>query len=111
MQETRLNLLLTNSLTRITNFFNNPWRKLSLILINLFLGFFLASGIASSITQTAIWDTSFALSLLIFTEVMSMIVYRNSSSSKNNSLWINALNGLRIGFIYGLYLEAIKLNS
>lgn len=111
MQRTRLNLLVTQLGTRLNNFFNNPWRKLSLILIALFGGFFLALAISSSLGQTAIWDTSISLGYLVFTEIISMIVYRNSNLSPTRSFWLNTLNALKIGFVYSLYLQSFVLNS
>ena len=111
MQQTRLNVLGRVLITRLNNFFNNPWRKLSLILIALFVGFFLAPTISSSLGQTSAWDSSVAFVYLIFTETISVIVYRNSNLRQDNSFWMNTLNALKIGFIYALYLQCFVAYS
>jgi hypothetical protein len=117
MQETRLNILLNLILNNIRRFFANPWRKLSLIFVFLLFGFFMASAIASTTGQAARWDITVAAILLIFTEISSIIAYRRSANkqrspnSTTQSLFIDLLNYFKMGIIYGLFLEAFKLNS
>lgn len=106
MQQTRLNLLVTVLINRLNNFFNNPWRKLSLILIALLGGFVLGPTISSSLGQTSVWDPSVALVYLVLTETINLIVYRNSNFRQSNSFWMNVLNGLKMGFIYALFLQS-----
>ncbi|MBF2056647.1 MAG: DUF565 domain-containing protein [Cyanobacterium sp. T60_A2020_053] len=109
MQETRLNLLLSRFINQITGFFINPWRRFSLNIICLFLGFFLASAIAATVGQQTRLDITMALFFTAFVEGASILIYRNRDS--NNPLWRSTLNSLKIGLIYGLALEALKLNS
>jgi hypothetical protein len=110
MQQTRLNLLLTLGIRQITDFFANPWRKLSLIFVSLLLGFFVASAVSATTGQEADWDISIAAGFLIFTEITNMIVYRHRTN-QGRSLWLEILNAFKIGFAYCLYLEALKLGS
>lgn len=110
MQRTRINILFELAISKITDFFANPWRNLSLLFIALLFGFFIASAVASTVGQRANWDTNMALFCLIFTEFTTAIVYsRRDSQSKLKGLDI--LNSFKIGFTYGLFLEAMKLNS
>ncbi|MBE9221978.1 DUF565 domain-containing protein [Cyanobacterium stanieri LEGE 03274] len=109
MQDTRLNILLTGIVNQTVNFFRNPWRRLSLNIIGFLLGFFLASAISSIAGQAARWDVTFAFFFLIFTEGSNIIIYKNRNPNK--PLWRTTLNALKIGFAYGLYLEALKLGS
>jgi hypothetical protein len=111
MQETRLNLLINTIINRFNKFFNNPWRKLSLVFLCLFIGFFSASTLTANVGQAGAWDTSVAFIYLIIIESINMIVYQKRNDSPNNSLWINIINSLKIGFIYDLFLESLKLNS
>ena len=110
MQNTRLNVLLTTVFIEINRFFSNPWRKLSLIILALFIGFFLSTTVSSSLGQTSLWDPSIALVFLIFSEVVNIIAYRGYSR-QDQPLWINTLNAFKIGFVYGVYLDGIRLNS
>ena len=110
MQQTRLNLLLTLGFSQISQFFANPWRKLSLILVSLLLGFFVGSGVSSTVGQAGKWDISIAGAYLIFSEIINMIVYRRRANQER-VLWLDVLNAFKIGFVYCLYLEALKLGS
>lgn len=110
MQRTRLNLLLNTGISKINDFFTNPWRKVSLILISFLVGFFMASFFTTTIGQLAGLDVTYSVIALIFTEIVSIIVYRDGNN-KEQSLGLNTLNSFKIGFIYGLFLEAFKLAS
>ncbi|NCO74621.1 MAG: DUF565 domain-containing protein [Cyanobacteria bacterium] len=110
MQETRLNSLLSKFFSQFNNFFTNPWRKSSLTIICLLGGFFLASAFSTSAGQVGLLDMTMAVVFLLSTEIISFFVYRRRNSN-NKSLWVDLLNSTKIGFTYGLYLEALKLNS
>lgn len=109
MQETRLNLLIGRLVNQFLGFLTNPWRQLSLIIICALSGFFLANVISTSAGQAARWDTSIALFFLLFTETSNYIIYYHRRNEKPP--WLDLLSALKIGFVYGLYLEALKLGS
>jgi len=108
MQETRLSLLIERLVNQFFGFLTNPWRQLSLITICALSGFFLASVITTSAGQSARWDITIALFFLLFTEISNYIIYRRRNEKPP---WIDLLNSLKIGFVYGLYLESLKLGS
>lgn len=108
MQETRLNLLIERLVNKFFRFLTNPWRQLSLIIICGLLGFFLANVITTSAGQSARWDISIALFFLLFTETSNYIIYRRRNEKPP---WVDFLSSLKIGFVYGLFLEALKLGS
>ncbi|MGI0480865.1 DUF565 domain-containing protein [Geminocystis sp. CENA526] len=110
MQETRLNLLIQRLVNQFLGFFTNPWRQLSLIIICLLLGFFLANVLSATAGQAARWDVTIALFFLLFTEISSYIIYRRRDIDRKPA-WVDLLNSLKIGFAYALYLEALKLGS
>ena len=117
MQRTRLNSLVDTIGDRLDRLFNNPWRRISLSLISILLGFFMGSAISTTAGAAAVWDVSAAVILLIFSEFVSKLVYsrRNRQEKgalpKRRSLYIEALNLFKIGLIYSLFLEAFKLGS
>lgn len=110
MQQTRLNLLLIKFNDQCRNFLFNPWRKLSFILIGWFAGFSLPPLLTSSITQGGTWDASLAFVFLIFTEIVNKIVYATKESNQK-PWWQDILSAFKIGFVYGLYLNAVILTS
>jgi Protein of unknown function (DUF565) len=110
MQNTRLSMLITTISRNTEAWFLNPWRRISLIIINLLLGFFLGAAISTGAGQRAEWDITAAGILVFFTEICSRIFYSRGLLAKR-SLWVESLNCLKIGIIYSLFLEAFKLGS
>ncbi len=114
MQQTRLNSLISAAVTQLELLFNNPWRRISLNLISLLMGFFMGAAIVSSAGQDAVWDITGAAILLVFVELSSKWIYgRNNKSSviMKRSLFMDVVNKFKIGLTYSLFLEAFKLNS
>lgn len=115
---TRLNTLVDVILARLAQWFTNPWRRLSVILLGLLSGIFLGSAISTTAGQTADWDVIAAGILIIFTETVSRIVYgRNRqrlpsvSRASRLSWFLETVNALKIGLVYSMFLEAFKLGS
>jgi uncharacterized membrane protein YoaK (UPF0700 family) len=108
MQQTRLNSLFTTAGSRLTAFFGNPWRRISLILISLLLGVFMGAAISTTAGQTAIWDVTGSALLVFWVEWMSRIAYRRQ---EKKSFWIDVANMFKVGIIYSLFLEAFKVGS
>ena len=117
MQRTRLNTLVEITGDRIELLFSNPWRRVSLSLISILLGFFMGSALVTTAGQAAIWDMPVAALVFAFTELISRFVYgrRNRQADnfkpKRQSLYIDVLNLFKVGLIYSLFLEAFKLGS
>lgn len=110
MQNTRLNSLVDTIVGQLRRWFFNPWRRLSLLLISLLFGFFLGSAVSTTAGQAADWDIIAAAILVTLSEVVDRIYYsRNRLTGR--SLWVEVLNGLKIGLTYSLFLEAFKLGS
>ncbi|MEB3311896.1 MAG: DUF565 domain-containing protein [Snowella sp.] len=112
MQRTRLNTLIERTGTELTQFFRNPWRRISLILLGLLFGFFVGAAISTTAGQDAQWDVVGAALILLFTELISRFVYgQRVSPGSQRSLLVEVLNCFKLGVIYSLFLEAFKLGS
>ncbi|NBD32754.1 MAG: DUF565 domain-containing protein [Cyanobacteria bacterium] len=116
MQNTRLNLLLSNLSSQVRQFFINPWRKITSLLISLLLGIFMGIAIVTSAGQNGRLDIIVAALLLILTEVISWFVYRQTSgasgqNNENRSGVIEVMNTFKIGLVYSLYIQAFVLGS
>jgi hypothetical protein len=118
MQNTRLSTFVDNALGRFSQSLQNPWRRLSLLLITVLTGNFLASTISTVAGQKAELDVLAAFLLVLLTELISWIVYRSDRSRPlaqerpaARSLLLDTVNGLKLGLTYGLFLEAFKLGS
>ena len=110
MQNTRLNNLFDAIATRLGQWFLNPWRRLSLLLISFLFGFFLGNAVSTTAGQEGVLDIVVAAFLVLLTEITSRIFYSPRFLSRR-SLLIDSLNLLKVGFIYSLFLEAFKLGS
>ncbi|MEA5512105.1 DUF565 domain-containing protein [Crocosphaera sp. UHCC 0190] len=110
MQRTRLNTLVEFTQSRLNQTFSNPWRRISLSLISVLLGFFVGQAVSLTAGQEAYWDVTVGVILLLFTETISNIAYRRRKREAR-SLWLDILNLFKIGVTYSLYLEALKLGS
>jgi hypothetical protein len=117
MQNTRLNTLIDSVLARSQQWLRNPWRRTSLIIISLLFGNFLASAIATIAGQNADWDIVVSAILVALSESVSWFVYsgRRGAAQVNRigqrALGIEILNALKLGLMYGLFVEAFKIGS
>jgi hypothetical protein len=110
MQNTRLTNLFDTIAGRLGQWFLNPWRRLSLILISFFFGFFLGTAISTIAGQRGALDIVIAGILVVLTEVTSRIFYSGRFLGKP-SLLVESLNVLKVGFIYSMFVESFKLGS
>lgn len=110
MQNTRLNGLVDAINGQVGRWFFNPWRRLSVLAISLLFGFFLGTAVATTAGQSANWDVISAAILVVLSEVVNRIYHRRVRIIER-SLWLEALNTLKIGLTYSLFLEAFKLGS
>jgi Protein of unknown function (DUF565) len=121
MQNTRLNTLIDRILQQFIQWAENPWRRLSIIIISLLFGNFLASAISTSTGQRTDLDIVISVILLGMTEFINWLTYGSGLSQRKRSekniilgqrpIWIAILNSLKLGLIYGLFVEAFKLGS
>jgi hypothetical protein len=117
MQNTRLNTLLDVNFGRLSRWTQNPWRRTSLAIISILLGFFLASFISTTFGARSEWDVLVAGVTAFLAELISRIFYRSRPRVLANGdvvpqpLLLVLLNDAKIGVIYGLALEACKLGS
>ncbi|MEH1872305.1 DUF565 domain-containing protein [Nostoc sp.] len=110
MQNTRLNNLFDAIATRLGQWFLNPWRRLSLLIISFLFGFFLGNAVSTTAGQAGVVDIVVAAFLVMLTEITSRIFYSRSFLSRR-SLLVDSLNLLKVGFTFSLFLEAFKLGS
>ncbi len=118
MQRTRLNTIVTVTGDRLRRWASQPWRRFSLLII-FFLGGFLMAGVVSLVSgQTASWDTGVSFLCLVGVELVSLFYYRSLPRRQNlqqvlptRPIFLEILNAGKLGFTYGLFLDAFKLGS
>ncbi|MBF2085969.1 DUF565 domain-containing protein [Thermoleptolyngbya sp. C42_A2020_037] len=116
MQDTRLTRLLNGTLGQFDQWLLNPWRRISLVVMSLLLGNFLAGAVATTAGATSEWDILVSALMVVMTETISRFVYWQRRSQLVNgrprpSIVSEMLNAMKMGLTYGLFLEAFKLGS
>lgn len=115
MQNTRFNRLVEDVTDQATRWLKNPWRRLSFLVIGLLFGIFLALVVSTTAGQTAEIDVVVASFLVLTVELISWATYRRQSPADippSRPYWLlDILNALKIGFIYGMFIQAQLLGS
>nr|YP_010338649.1 hypothetical protein MW444_pgp161 [Glaucosphaera vacuolata]UNJ18599.1 hypothetical protein [Glaucosphaera vacuolata] len=83
--------------------------KFSLYLFNILLGFFLATIISTIPAHTADSGVIAASILISISEIISKLIYNKKNFAIN--IYCKWLNCLKMGIIYGLFVDAFKLGS
>ncbi|WP_320663338.1 DUF565 domain-containing protein [Prochlorococcus sp. MIT 1223] len=108
LQPTNLHKTFWMALERLSDWGRNPWRRYSLYLIIFLSGFFLGSSLGMINGTLALMDPVGAFIVVIIIEIMVRL--RRQFDSKRKSLIIlNMMDMLRMGLIYGLFMEGFKL--
>lgn len=117
MQNTRLSTIISVNVEKISQWSRNPWRRISFILISLLLGFFLASVVSTVSGAKSEQDIVSAAIVVLIVELTNRYVYgakRVTSidgSLAPRLLTTEILNSIKLGLVYGLFLDAFKLGS
>ncbi|WP_247215459.1 DUF565 domain-containing protein [Synechococcus sp. C9] len=107
MQQTRLNQIADQLGQTAQGWLKLPFSSWSLYLVAFFLGTFLAGAVSTTLGAVAQFDVVAMAVLLLATEILNRWVY----SRRRVGLWLSLLNMLKIGFVGGMYLDALKLGS
>ena len=108
LQSTRLQTHVGEANSRLERWITNPWRKLSLQLIALLIGFLIGSVITSVAGVLGQMDPVVALIVVMGCE-LTVRVRRSWTKRGPVPVVLHLLDLSRIGFLYGLFLEAFKL--
>nr|YP_009391818.1 hypothetical protein [Acrosorium ciliolatum]ARW59962.1 hypothetical protein [Acrosorium ciliolatum] len=86
---------------------NYKFNVFSLHIINLMLGFFIASAISTIPAQTGDWGIISGAIIITINEILSKIIYKHNKKY----ILLYFINDIKIGIIYGLFVDAFKLGS
>jgi Protein of unknown function (DUF565) len=110
MQNTRLTTLVNTLSVQLQEQLRNPWRRLATLGISLLFGIYLGTAFSSVAGQLAQLDILACGAVAIAVELISWLFY-SSRFNLRKSLLGEALNALKFGVIYGLFLIAFLLGS
>ena len=107
-QRTNFQLKIVNNFQTLSIWANNPWRRYSLSLIILLIGYFLGSSLGMVSAVVELMDPVAAFLSLIFIEIL-IALRRNFRFEKKKKFLVLLLDSLRLGLFYGFFTESLKL--
>lgn len=106
-QQTRFQQRITQSGNLLEAWAQNPWRRLSLLLIVLLGGFVIGGSVGSITGALALFDPLGALVCVLAIEVAARL--RRRLLAQPLKLRLQVLDMARMGLLYGLLLDGFKL--
>ena len=107
-QKTKFQLKIVENIQTLSIWANNPWRRYSISLITLLIGYFIGSSLGMVRAVVELMDPVAAFLSLVFIEIL-IVLRRNFRSERNKKFLVLFLDSLRLGLFYGFFTESLKL--
>ena len=107
-QKTSFQLKIVENIKTLTTWANNPWRRYSISLIILLIGYFLGSSLGMVSAVVELMDPVAAFLSVVFIEIL-IVLRRNFRFEKKKKFLVLLLDSLRLGLFYGFFTESLKL--
>ena len=107
-QNTNFQLKIVENIQTLSIWANNPWRRYSISLIILLIGYFLGSSLGMVSAVVELMDPVSALISVAFIEIL-IVLRRNFRFEKKKKFFVLLLDSLRLGLFYGFFTESLKL--
>ena len=107
-QKTNFQLKIVENIQTLSFWANNPWRRYSISLIILLIGYFLGSSLGMVSAVVEIMDPVGAFLSVVFIEIL-IVLRRNFRLEKEKNFLVLLLDSLRLGLFYGFFTESLKL--
>ena len=107
-QKTNFQLKIVDNIQTLSFWANNPWRRYSISLITLLVGYFLGSSLGMVSAVVELMDPVAAFLSLVFFEIL-IVLRRNFRLERKKKFLVILLDSLRLGLFYGFFTESLKL--
>ena len=107
-QNTNFQLKIVENIQTLSIWANNPWRRYSISLIILLLGYCFGSSLGMVSAVVELMDPVAAFLSVIFIEIL-IVLRRNFRFEKKKKFLVLLLDSLRLGLFYGFFTESLKL--
>ena len=107
-QKTNFQLKIVENIQTLSIWANNPWRRYSLAMILLLIGYFLGSSLGMVSAVVELMDPVSAFLSLLFIEIL-IVLRRNFRFERKKRFLVLSLDCLRLGLFYGFFTESLKL--
>tara|TARA_B100000902_G_C26707825_1_gene620429 strand:+ start:118 stop:459 length:342 start_codon:yes stop_codon:yes gene_type:complete len=107
-QKTKFQLKIIENIQTLSLWANNPWRRYSISLIILLIGYFFGSSLGMVSAVVELMDPIAAFLSVIFLEIL-IILRRRFRFERKKKFFVLILDSLRLGLFYGFFTESLKL--
>ena len=107
-QNTKFQLKIVENIQTLSIWANNPWRRYSISLITLLIGYFFGSSLGMVSAVVELMDPVAAFLSVVIIEIL-IILRRNFRFEKKKRFLLLLLDSLRLGLFYGFFTEGLKL--
>ena len=107
-QKTKFQLKIVENIQTLSIWANNPWRRYSIALIILLIGYFLGSSLGMVSAVLELMDPVAAFLSVVLIELL-IALRRNFRFDKKKKFLLLLLDSLRLGLFYGFFTESLKL--
>ena len=107
-QKTKFQLKIVENIKTLSIWANNPWRRYSVALIVILVGYFLGSSLGMVSAVLEIMDPVAAFLSVVLIEIL-IALRRNFRFDKKKKFLLLLLDSLRLGLFYGFFTESLKL--
>ena len=106
-QKTKFQLKIVENIQTLSIWANNPWRRYSISLITLLIGYFIGSSLGMVSAVVELMDPVAALLSVFFIEIL-IVLRRNFRFERKKKFLILLLDSLRLGLFYGSLLKVLS---
>jgi hypothetical protein len=107
-QNTKFQLKIVENFQTLSIWANNTWRRYSISLITLLIGYFIGSSLGMVSAVVELMDPVAAFLSVVFIEIL-IVLRRNFRSERKKKFLVLFLDSLRLGLFYGFFTESLKL--
>ena len=107
-QKTKFQQEIVENIQTLSIWANNPWRRYSISLITLLVGYFFGSSLGMVSAVVELMDPVAAFLSVIFIETL-IVLRRNLRFERKKKFLVLLLDSFRLGIFYGFFTESLKL--
>ena len=107
-QKTNFQIKVVENIQTLSFWANNPWRRYSIALVILLIGYFLGSSLGMVSAVIELMDPVAAFLSVVFIEFL-ILLRRNFRFERKKKFLVLLLDSLRLGLFYGFFTESLKL--
>ena len=107
-QKTKFQILVINNIESLSKWASNPWRRYSLALTIVLIGYFFGSSLGMISAVVELIDPVGAFLSVFFIEILIQL-RRILRLDRSKKLLVLLVDSLRLGLFYGFFTESLKL--